>query len=257
MKEHEFWPRYRRVMDLVWCNPRNDQRPAVRRFLRKFELPTQTVVDIGPGDAYYLEDLKPATYAVVEPNPEFQQLLNQKAASLRIRITTYESVGDFLAADALASASLVLMVHVLLYLELSEAEAILSRIRSVPLIIVHPSPQSATTSQLARLCGHSTDDSAVRLKERLMARPTARESAATHLIIPADTSINDIAFLIAHRMLGPDAEDGPILAKAEEFAETHLESWRDDGMISIPQPQIMEAYNLAEVRQGAFSSLTS
>jgi hypothetical protein len=84
----------------------------------------------------------------------------------------------------------------------------------------------------------------VGLKKLLLPQPTAREYVPSHLRVPHDTPIGDVAFLIAHRLMRDGRDEGEVLDAAAGFAAWNLEAWREGDFISVPQPQVMEAYNL-------------
>jgi hypothetical protein len=68
MRSPVFSHKYSHVVEFVWNHPHNDQRPSVLQWLRPLQRKFETVLDIGPGDAYYLNRLKPKNYTIVEPN---------------------------------------------------------------------------------------------------------------------------------------------------------------------------------------------
>ncbi|MGH8611095.1 MAG: hypothetical protein ACREYF_03355 [Gammaproteobacteria bacterium] len=235
---------YVRVMSSGWNHPHNDQRPAVRRWLAGIQSRFQHMLDIGPGDAYYLELLRPSRYTIIEPNNILRRAALDRARHLGTETVAFTSVSAFLANHSVnRDIDLAVMIHVLFYLSLAEVQALLPRLRSKPLLLVYPWEQRAMTVTFEESIGLFGSRDRVRLKERLLPPPTRRELVHTHIVLPAQATVESIAFLLSHVILRFEMND-IVFRAAMEFAESHLSSWYcAEGFYKLPQTQVLETFN--------------
>jgi hypothetical protein len=234
---------YVEVMRQVWSHPLNDQRPSVLEWLAQLRLGfTNRIVDIGAGDAYYLSQLRPREYSFVEPNSALHQTALAHAAALRIKSQGFFSIKDIISSDVVEKADLVLIIHALLYLDIDEIESLLPKLRRKLLLLAYPFAARSTTIQFEKLIGKSPSMQKIKLKARLLGRPTTQRVADTHLYLPPSADVDCLAFLIAHRVLnGTGDKEKMILAR--KFLTRRLGVWKCPAGFKIPQTQILEMFS--------------
>ena len=242
---HEFDLQYIHVMQRIWNHPENDQRPAVLEWLKPLQGIFTHILDIGPGDAYYLDHLKPKRYTVVEPNLTFRKMARERANNLKISAYEFSSVKSFLNRRTLHGYDLVMMIHVLFYMKLREIEMLLSKIVSKPLVVVYPSPECSISTQFEAAIGLNCSRKRINLMQELLGRPDTSKLITSHFRLPLDTPLESLAFLVAHHMLDRKWDDDKIdAAKSFVLQKEHL--WRHPFGYQIPQYQVLEYYNLAD-----------
>ena len=230
----------REVMAVMWGDPRNDQRPVIRSWLRSLVSVGQSVFDIGPGDGYYIPLLKPSRFRFVEPHQYFRTVTERRAKLLGIQEESFASVGAVPRGD-LGRADLILMSHVLFYLEDLEIQRIADERDSADLIMIYPDPDEAITVAFEDEIGSRWSRSRVLLKELLFGCPVLRARRETHFRLPSTVDRRVVAFLISHSsMVG--RFDERILELAMRFVDARWGSWVNDGFLELPQAQVVEMY---------------
>jgi hypothetical protein len=238
-----FQDRYARVMRRVWEHPDNDQRASVREWLTHFLGPFRHVLDVGPGDAYYLEILRPTNCTFVEPNPSLASAALARAKSLGIPAVIYPSVHSLLKEGLPPEIDLVVMIHVLLYLTLGELDSFLPAVACLPLLMVYPWEGNSTTIQFEDEVGVSQSRDRIQRKNQLLPSPKSRAIHQTHLRLPVDTTANEVSFLVAHTTLDHPGRQKQ-MAAAHAFVEKKLPLWRLPSSLEIPQAQVLESYHV-------------
>lgn len=233
---------YQRVMRRMWQHPENTQRPSVLNWLERFQGPSYHVLDIGLGDAYYVSLFRPRHYTIVEPNGALRRLACTQAARLGIRTEVFSAVAELLRTQQVQAADLVLLIHVLLYLQEEEIGPFLSAIAKKPILMVHPSPEMSTTIEFEESLGLTRSRDLIGLKERILGQPAEHQIAMAHFRLALGTNIDDLAFLIAHPLLD-GSQDEERLEQARAFVIKRLGHWRRHSYYEIPQAQVLEAYN--------------
>ncbi len=248
-QEGDWSGRYRRVMEALWHFPDNDQRPAVLAALRNWCEQGQRVLDIGAGDGYYLKELAPRLVTAVEPDQVLQYLAQKQSASLGCPVVTLGSIDELRrGVGAHWHADLTLMVHVLYYLEESELRWLLPRVRQYDLLLVYPDPAAAVTVAFEDVLGSRRSRRRVAIKSALLGEPRETRLADTHFRLQPDTPVEDLAFLVAHLPLrGKPIQD--VMHTARTFVADRMDTWRRDSFLELPQPQIMEFYSGAVLKQ--------
>jgi hypothetical protein len=231
-------------MQGIWYHPLNDQRPAVLRWLKPLRKAFAHILDIGPGDAYYLEQLMPKSHTVVEPNSAFRQIALEKAAALGMNTRAFWNIKEMLCSRKPVVSDLVLMIHVLLYMKPEEIELLLPKIADKPLVMVYPWPEQAVSVQFEDAIGLDNSRERIALKQQRLSRPTARKVVHSHFRLPLDTSIDSLAYLVAHHTLD-GISDNKKLDAAQSFVRQRIDRWRKPDWYEIPQFQVLESYNLA------------
>jgi len=194
---------YDAVMRDVWNHPANEQRPAIRRWLMSNAARGEEIIDIGAGDAYYIDDLQPKAYVAVEPNSLLQERTRQAAAQTGVTCVLFSSVTELLGTRAIDHCGLVLMIHVLLYLAPGEATALLTRIRAtgITLLMVHPDPDRSVSVAFEREHGFDRSAKLLQIKLDTLGPPRKQTRVESHFVLPADFAPPDLAFLVSHHVL--------------------------------------------------------
>jgi len=253
---HEFDLQYTAIMQRVWNHPENDQRPVVLSWLKPLQGVFAHVLDIGPGDAYYLDYLKPKRYTVVEPNLTFRKMARERADDLKIPMRVFSSVKSLLNQRTLRGYDLVMMIHVLFYMKLREIEMLLSKIANKPLFVVYPSPECSISTQFEAAIGLNRSRERINLMQELLGRPYESKVITSYFRLPLNTPLESLAFLVAHHTLDRKWDDDKIDA-ANSFVLQRMHLWRHPFGYQIPQSQVLEYYNLADfwVSQNPLSNI--
>lgn len=239
----DFDRQYAEVMRDLWHHPKNDQRPAVLRWIKPFRGAFHHILDAGAGDAYYLGHLAPKSYIFVEPNRTLRQVSKARAATLGISARAFSSVQSLLRRPGSLNCDLALVIHALLYMRSDEIALLLPKIASKPLVIVHPWLGRSTTIQFEESIGLGLSREKIALKRQILGRPTASRLIDSHLRLPLHTTIASLAFLAAHSTLD-GTHDEERLERAHAFVRRRINRWRRRFWYDLPQAQVMEYYNL-------------
>lgn len=238
----DFDERYADTMRRVWDFSQNDQRPAILEWISRFG-PAGTVLDIGPGDAYYMDSLRPASCTLVEPNAILRTLAARRSSSLCGQVLVVPSIADLLRQQPSLPYDLVLLIHVLFYMSATEIEAILTPLRARRVVIVHPWPDNSVTVEFEESIGLTACRERVEQKHRLLGEPEACRLVNSHFRLPLGVSDDELAFLVAHPTLQGDfAKARLVLAK--EFVRARRVQWSTANCLELPQAQVLETYNL-------------
>jgi hypothetical protein len=237
-----FERRYAECMTDMWDNPCNDQRLRCQQWLRELGFQGHRILDVGGGDAYYLEDLRPSTYTLVEPNALLRRRALDRAKDIGVPAEAYPSVARLLAAEQKLNTDAVLLVHVLLYLSRDEAGALLPLVRDKPLAVVHPEVNSVTI-EVEDALGLRTSRDLIKIKQDVLGLPSSRAVIHTHLHLSPSATLEDIVFLVGHLVLRGRVEQRT-REELRRFVEARLRAWRSADGYRLPQPQCMESYNL-------------
>lgn len=237
----EYERRYAEAMKRMWNFSSNDQRPEVLAWISGFGRP-KSVLDIGPGDAYYMGALSPSSCTLVEPNAQFRAMAGQKCADLNASAKVFSCVGDLLQADTDWSFDLVLMIHVLFYMGLDEVRGLLEAVNGKPLALVYPWPASSVTVGFETAMGLTGCIDRIELKRAILGTPASRYLVESHFRLPTDTSDDELAFLVAHAVIHrePDQID---FSDALDFVRTNKQMWIKADFLEMPQAQVLETYN--------------
>jgi hypothetical protein len=224
----------------IWRSPLNDQRPAVLEFLRTADVQHCVTLDIGAGDAYYLPVLRPRKYVAIEPDDVWREQLPCLVGP-GVPVRTYRDIAAFLSnTHDIAEIELAVLCHALLYLADGEVHPLLDAIRQTAVVMVHPDPVGATTIAFERFVGWEGSLDRIGAKERTLGPPMRRTSTASSLYLPDTTTLEDVAFLVGHR-LPMDRQEGETRA-ARDYVRARAATWLRDGWWRIPQPQVLEYY---------------
>jgi hypothetical protein len=201
------------------------------------------ILDIGSGDAYYVSDLRPRTYAAVEPNLLLRAQTRLTALAVKVNVSMYSTIPALLTSTAIENSEIILMIHVLLYLAPDEAFNLLSRVRATgkKLLIVHPAPERSVSVMFEREYGLHRSVNLLKLKSAILGPPRSQTCVRSHFVLPSDFSNADLAFLVSHHVLEGTLDDD-ILAAAEEFVRVHRTEWQAGPHLKLPQSQILEVY---------------
>ena len=233
--------RYVRTMKHVWDSAHNDQRPAILEWIARCR-PAGKLLDIGPGDAYYMATVQPSSCVLVEPNVVLRGIAKSHCASLCIDVRVYSSVAQYLQ-EALPrpSCDLVLMIHVLFYMTHEEIEQLLLAIGGRRLAMVHPTLEDSVTVEFEESIGLNDCRNRVAQKHRLLGMPTTRASSRSHFRMPLSATDEDLAFLVAHPTLhGPHWQKR--LDAALMFVRERRPRWVRSDYLELPQAQVLETY---------------
>jgi len=237
---------YVNVMGQMWSHPRNEQRPVILRWLDKLHEKFPAVVDIGPGDAYYLKRLAPRRYTFAEPNAHLYQTALARARTHNIECRSFPNIRALIGNNGLETFDLALMVHVLLYLELDEIETLLPKFVGKPLFLVYPWPALSVTVQFENLLGLDTSFQRISLMRQLLGRPSRQSVVRGHFYMPHSADIDSIAFLVSHCAQSGEY-DVTKMNLARKFVMENLNKWRQPAGYKIPQGQVLEVYNLSQL----------
>lgn len=233
--------RYARTMRRVWAFPGNDQRPAILEWMTRFTS-AGVVLDVGPGDAYYMDMLRPAACTLIEPNSELRSEAARKCNQICSKVGIFSSVDDFLRHKTDVKYDVLLMIHVLFYMHESEFKHLLSRIKARHIAIVHPDPQRSITVDFERSISRCHGDKMVSLKKKILGEPTSSQFVDSHFRLPINIPDDDLAFLIAHPTLtSENASDR--LANAMSFMRRRKRRWLRSNYLELPQAQVLEVYD--------------
>jgi hypothetical protein len=233
---------YQEVMSQMWNHPHNDQRPAVMNWLHTLPHTYDSIVDIGPGDGYYLEFLKAKKYTVFEPNVSFHDDITEKCRRLGIESKIFSDIDLLLESSELKQADLVLMIHVLFYMEIDQVKKLLIAIQKKPIVMVNPLASKAITIQFEQLAGSDRSAQRTRIKEQILGEPSRRETADTHFRLPLETRIDSLAYLISQLLLD-GSDDEKFLSLAKSLITDNESNWKKEDYWELPQAQLMETYN--------------
>ncbi len=240
--EHE----YPETMLEVWHHIENDQRPAVLRALAPLQGRFKKILDVGPGDAYYLSRLAPKVYDFIEPNPSFYKMAQDQARKLNLVTRGIAKVENFLEQEAPESYDLVIMSHVLFYMQEQELASLLPALEHKPLVVVHPTLKASVSVEFENYLGIENSRRRVALKEKLLGLPQIQKACPTHFRVGENFDVEWLAFLVAHHTLDHALHNLCRLASARSFVLAKREQWHMPSLkyYEIPQPQIIEFYNL-------------
>ena len=233
---------YARLMQTVWSHHQNDQRPAVLKWLRPLRGAFRRMLDIGGGDAYYLD-------AAAERLRRRRAQRFAAAGRARCligagdRISRLQKRCQRIRSLSSQEIDFVLMSHVLLYMELEEIDCLLRRVRGKPLVIIYPDPNNAVSVAFEEYAGLNNSREKIALKASLLGRPQVRCATRSHLRCPVNVNSSDLAFLVSHHTLDR-AHPEKLIRVAEGFVQKHIQSWRQTDQYLLPQDQILESYNL-------------
>lgn len=235
-----FDERYARTMRHVWEFAHNDQRPAVLDWMARCR-PARAVLDIGPGDAYYMHVLRPAVCVLVEPNAVLRKLARDRCTTFCDEVSVIATVPELLQSTAHQACDLVLMIHVLFYMPAAEIERLLPACADRRVAMVHPLPERAVTVEFEDWIGLSDCRNRVEQKLRVLGAPKTRQCSDSHFRVPKSVSDEDLAFLVAHPTLhGPHAQAR--LAAAQHFVRQRRPEWTRSDFLELPQAQVLETY---------------
>ncbi|MDB5260105.1 MAG: hypothetical protein JWN37_336 [Candidatus Nomurabacteria bacterium] len=236
--------KYAEVMKKMWSNPYNDQRPCVLSWLNKYCKEFQTVLDIGPGDAYYLQQIKPKRYWIFEPNDILAEITKKKVESLGIEFKRFKTIKEALDPENLSQVDAVLMLHVLLYMEIYQIEVVLNTAKDKKIIMVNPSPGGAVTIKFEESMGNFRSQERIRLKEAILGNARYHEIAKTHFRLTPEIPLGDLSFLIAQLSINASITDTHVvIIKANNFIKEHIKEWKKKNYIELPQEQVLELFN--------------
>lgn len=228
-------------MGLVWSHARNEQRPAVVRSMHDLIPKGLRVFDVGAGDAYYLKALKPSFYLAVEPNNGLRKIAKENAEALGIDAVFVAKVSDVLSRIGEFEIDLLCMVHSFLYLSPEERRCLLNAVSWDSAYIVNPSVIRAVTYEFEDEIGIACSRRAMRFLCENMRAPLSEETVQTNFYVDSNTSVEELAVLIAHLHLGA-ADSSMMVSHAKRFVEIRLNDWRQSGCIRIPQWQTIAMY---------------
>lgn len=237
-----FESRYVETMRRVWDFSQNDQRPPILEWVSRFG-PAGAVLDIGPGDAYYMDFVRPESCTLVEPNAILRVLAAKKSSSLCDQVLAFSSIADLLLQQPGLSYDLVLLIHVLFYMSTEEIDAILTSIKACRVIIVHPCLDNSVTVEFEESIGLTACRTRVEQKQRLLSEPKERRLINSHFRLPLDVSDDELAFLVAHHTLQCDSTETRLLC-AKDFVRARRAQWSTVSHLELPQAQVLEIYNL-------------
>lgn len=229
-------------MSQMWNHPQNDQRPAVIDWLHALPRTYDSIVDIGPGDGYYLELLKPKKYTVFEPNASFHDDITEKCRRLEIESKIFSDIDLLLESPELKQSDLVLMIHVLFYMEVDQIKKLLMAIREKPIVMVNPLASKSVTVQFEQLAGINRSEQRTKIKEEILGEPSKRETADTHFRLPLETKTDSLAYLISQLLLD-GSNDEKFLSLAKSLVTDNESNWKKADYWELPQAQLMEVYN--------------
>jgi hypothetical protein len=229
-------------MSRMWHHPENEQRPAVLEWLQKTVPPGRDVVDIGAGEAYYIDALRSARYAFVEPIQTLRRRAGDRAGLAGIRAPSFTSVAALQRSRVWERCNCTILIHSLLYLTDQELESVAELANRTLTVFVYPDPCAAVTFQFEDSVNIDQSRRLVALKDRLLGPPSSRVEVDTHFRLPATTTDSEIAFLVSHTVLRRPLQ--PVVAKgAMQHVRLNRASWHHgDAGWKLPQPQIMEVW---------------
>ena len=238
-----FNQRYAKVMRSVWNHPHNDQRPAILRWMKPLSGNYSSVLDIGAGDAYYLEQLQPTKYTFVEPNETLRQVALAHAARLSIETVAYSTVADLLSERGTSDACLVLMIHVLFYMERDEIKQLLPKVKGKPLLLVYPHTSLAVTMRFEESLGLNESLEKIEIMRSLLGRPQTQQVTRSHFRVSLSADLDSLAFLVGHRTFSSsNYVEKMTLARSFVMRQKHL--WKCPNWFELPQAQVLESYNI-------------
>jgi hypothetical protein len=225
----------------VWDFAENDQRPAVLDWIQRCR-PAGAVLDIGPGDVYYMNVLRPHACILVEPNALLRAEATAKCRALCSDVGAFALVADLLKQDPAPAFDLVLMIHVLFYMAPNEIEQLLGALKGCRIAMVHPLAERSVTVEFEESIGMTACRDRMTQKQRLLGPATSSQTSDSHFRLPIHATDEDLAYLVSHPTLeGPDADAR--LAAARQFVRHRRKQWTRTHYIELPQAQVLETYN--------------
>lgn len=229
-------------MKRLWAHPANDQRPAVREWLCRQDVTCKSVIDIGCGDGYYLDILKPRFYVGVDPNEELIKQCKDGVHAQGVEACFFPCVAKAVERMRAAQFDLLLLIHSLLYITLDDLHSLLTRVSARRCMIVHPEPSRSTTIAFEESIGVHSARELIKAKVQILGPACSVELLSTHLCFDAaSTSDQEIAYVVAHRAV-PFGDRTMIMDKAMEFVIRKRDSWTLGGVVKVPQCQRLEVF---------------
>lgn len=235
---------YAQGMESVWTFAHNDQRPAVRTFLGRLRGGYETILDVGCGDGYYWPLLRPSKIVIIEPNAVLRQRALQVSKRLGADVQMVRDVNSLCGGyGGCGGLDLVVLIHVLLYLNVEELRMLLRWIKGRPLVLVYPDPKRAITVECEEASGMFSSQEKIEMKHALLGKPQRREVVDSHFRVPLNSDVDTLAFLVAHMMLR-DGDAVKLMDTARAFVKERVEGWRKQKYFEMPQAQVMEWYGV-------------
>jgi hypothetical protein len=239
MNEKQLDEIYVQAMRQVWQHPSNNQRSTILERLKPFQGAFSKIVDLGSGDAYYLETLRPTKYVFVEPNTIFRRECLSRSESLQIEAVPLESIAQLLKTKHIASSNLVLLIHSLLYLKIEEINRLFPKLSEKSLILIYPSLFCSTTIQFEELIGDVSSRDKIKIANKFWGVPERTEEVQTQFRLPSDIDLDLLSFIIGNKIFIKQFNKN-IWDKARKFVSVNVDSWRKDNEFVIPQNQIIK-----------------
>ena len=230
------------ILSQMWMHPLNDQRPAVLDWLSPYTGSMGHVLDIGPGDAYYLKFLSPREFTFVEPDQAFRRLVHSAAQDFGIPSKSYQSVQSLLGTSQLLHFDTILLLHVVFYLTEDEITTLLASLPRIPCFIVYPDPMDSISVEFENSVGLTSSKNKISILHSLWGMPNSKKTVQTHFRLPLEIELDQLAILISHHL--PKVHmSKDLMTKARSFVSDNIEKWQKPGFIELPQSQIMEVYH--------------
>lgn len=225
----------------MWTYEYNDQRPSVLDWITHFPA-AKSVLDVGSGEAYYLDKLKPQSAVLIEPNPIFQKSSFLRCKKFCNKVEIFFTIGDFLRTTIKFKFEMILFIHSLLYANLAELNELLPLLKDKKIAMVYPSPVGSTTFQFQKQMNISSSYDKISMKTKLLGTPTSHRTVLTNFRLPLTTPDEDLAYLIAHPILC-ESSCNDQFQNALDFVQEHRKLWTKSLFLELPQAQILETFN--------------